>query len=200
MLKYQYFNGVKFTRDEKSGYYLNSTIRKRMHRYVWEFHNGEIPEGYQVHHKDKDKANNKIENLELIPFSAHAKLHSKEKAESRYDEIVENLKTNAIPKAIEWHKSEEGREWHREHYKNMSEKLHVDTKCICEFCKKDYIAKRESENRFCSSKCKSAFRRKSGIDNETRVCIVCNKEFAANKYSKNITCGRSCANRLRTLK
>ena len=40
--KYQYFNGLKFTRDDKTGYYLNSTIRKRMHRYVWEFYNGQI--------------------------------------------------------------------------------------------------------------------------------------------------------------
>jgi sugar lactone lactonase YvrE len=71
MQKYQHFNGIKFTRDEKTGYYLNSTIRKRLHRYVWEFYNGKIPEGYQIHHKDKDKSNNDISNLELMPFSAH---------------------------------------------------------------------------------------------------------------------------------
>lgn len=34
--KYQEYNGVIFCRDEKTGYYLNSTLRVRMHRYVWE--------------------------------------------------------------------------------------------------------------------------------------------------------------------
>ena len=44
MEKYQYYNGLKFTRDEKTGYYLNATNRIRMHRYVWECINGPIPE------------------------------------------------------------------------------------------------------------------------------------------------------------
>ena len=56
--KFAYFNGLKFTRDDKTGYYLNSTIRKRLHRCVWEYYNGEIPKGYHIHHKDNDKSNN----------------------------------------------------------------------------------------------------------------------------------------------
>lgn len=200
MQKYQYFNGVKFTRDEKTGYYLNSTIRKRMHRYVWEFYNGEIPEGYQIHHKDKDKSNNDISNLELIPFSEHAKMHSKERAETRHNEIIENLKENAIPKAVEWHKSEDGRKWHKAHYENMKENLHSEEKMICEMCGVEYIGKVSAENRFCSNKCKSAWRRKSGIDNEIRICAFCGAEFITNKYSKTETCGRKCANKRRTLK
>lgn len=125
MQKYQYFNGVKFTRDEKSGYYLNSSIRKRMHRYVWEYYNGEIPEGYQIHHIDKDRSNNDISNLELIPFTEHAKLHNKEKAITRHAEIVQNIKENVLPKAIEWHKSDEGRQWHSEKQKHKWMKEHI---------------------------------------------------------------------------
>lgn len=200
MQKFQYFNGVKFTRDEKSGYYLNSSIRKRMHRYVWEFYNGEIPEGYQIHHKDKDKSNNDISNLEAVPFSAHAKMHSKEKAAMMHEAMVENLKTNAIPKAVEWHKSEEGRDWHKVHYENTKHKLHPEKKMVCEMCGVEYTGKASAENRFCSNKCKSAWRRKSGIDNETRVCAFCGAEFITNKYSKGETCSRACANKKRTLK
>ena len=66
--KYQYFNGLKFTRDDKTGYYLNSTIEKRMHRYVWEFYNGPIPKGYDIHHKDEDKANNEKQGGERAAF------------------------------------------------------------------------------------------------------------------------------------
>lgn len=46
------------------------------HRYIWEKANGPIPDGYEVHHKDEDKTNNDISNLECIPISKHRSLHS----------------------------------------------------------------------------------------------------------------------------
>ena len=61
--KYIYFNNIKFTRDNKTGYYLNSTIRKRLHRYVWEFYNGDIEKGFDIHHKDLNKELEKISKL-----------------------------------------------------------------------------------------------------------------------------------------
>lgn len=200
MQKYQYFNGVKFTMDDKTGYYLNSSIRKRMHRYVWEYYNGEIPEGYHIHHKDKDKSNNDISNLELIPFSAHAKLHSVETAKRKHNEMVVNLRENALPKAVEWHGSDEGKQWHKEHFERMKDKLHPEEMMTCEMCGKEYIGKVSAENRFCSNKCKSAWRRQSGIDNEKRICAFCGAEFFVNKYFKTETCSRACANKKRTLK
>ena len=39
---------------------------RRLHRAVWEHHNGKIPNGYHVHHKDGDRNNNDISNLELL--------------------------------------------------------------------------------------------------------------------------------------
>lgn len=36
------------------------------HRCVWTWFNGEIPEGYVINHKDFDRGNNRIENLEAI--------------------------------------------------------------------------------------------------------------------------------------
>lgn len=200
MQKYQYFNGIKFTRDEKTGYYLNSTIRKRMHRYVWEFYNGEIPKGYQIHHKDKDKANNDISNLEMIPRSYHAEFHSKEKARERRAEMVENLKVNAIPKAVEWHKSTAGREWHKKQYEATKDRFQEKKPAICQMCGKEYMTPQKSTNKFCSNKCKSAWRRKSGLDDEERICSICGKAFTANKYSKIECCSRSCSNRKRSLK
>ena len=93
--KIQYFNNVKFVRDDKTGYYLNSTLRKRMHRYVWEYYNGEIPKGFQIHHIDHDKSNNDISNLEMISRSKHAKIHANERVRDCYDEVVENLNKTA---------------------------------------------------------------------------------------------------------
>ena len=58
-MKYQEFDGVRYCRDERTGYYLSSTHRKRMHVAVWEAHNGPIPEGYDVHHENLDKSDNR---------------------------------------------------------------------------------------------------------------------------------------------
>lgn len=38
----------------------------RAHRFVWECFYGEIPDGLVVNHKDLNKHNNSIENLELV--------------------------------------------------------------------------------------------------------------------------------------
>ena len=199
MQKYQYFDGVKFTMDEKTGYYLNSSIRKRMHRYVWEYYNGEIPEGYQIHHIDKDKSNNDISNLELIPFSEHARLHNKEKAITRHAEIIQNMAENVLPKAIEWHKSDEGRQWHSKKAKSQMKNREYKT-FTCEECGNSFESKALQIPKYCCAACKSKARRNSGIDDEIRICKICGEQFKTNKYKKITTCGRSCANKLRTLK
>ncbi len=36
-----------------------------IHRIVWEMHNGDIPAGFFIDHIDRDRANNRIENLRL---------------------------------------------------------------------------------------------------------------------------------------
>jgi hypothetical protein len=74
--KEQYFNGVKYTL-RSTGYFCATTGRRKLlHRDVWEFYNGLIPDKYDVHHIDHDKSNNKIENLELLPKSEHARLYA----------------------------------------------------------------------------------------------------------------------------
>lgn len=39
---------------------------KYVHRLVWEAFNGPIPEGYEINHKDENKLNNALDNLELV--------------------------------------------------------------------------------------------------------------------------------------
>lgn len=57
----------------KSAYYLGP--EKTEHRLVWTNAFGKIPEGHDIHHKDGNKSNNDIENLECLPRSEHIRLH-----------------------------------------------------------------------------------------------------------------------------
>lgn len=46
-----------------------------VHRTLWESHNGEIPDGCLVHHKNGDRLDNRLENLEVMTLGEHCKLH-----------------------------------------------------------------------------------------------------------------------------
>lgn len=187
---YGIVNGIKFRKDKKTGYYLSGVIngkRKRLHRYVWEQINGEIPKGYDIHHIDHNKDNNEINNLEIISSKTHKKLHGIEMTEEQRERYRKNLNEKARPKAVEWHKSDKAKDFHKELYKISLGAL-KPIKFICEYCGKEYYKINNGMNRFCSNNCKSAYRRKSGVDNETRKCIKCGKEYTCNKYSSRKMC------------
>lgn len=191
------FDGLSFRRDKKTGYYLNSKIHKRLHVYVWEYYNGKIPKGFHVHHKDFNKRHNDIENLVLMEAKAHLSLHGKRWDDERYKKHIKILKEKAVPKATEWHKSKEGREWHKEHFEKYKEQFFKKELYKCLVCGKEYESVNHGNNKFCSNACKSAYRRKLGVDNETRKCAWCGKEFTTSKYSKGRTCSGYCRNKLR---
>ena len=185
--KYQYFNGLKFYLDSL-GYYQNSETKKRMHRYVWEFYNGPIPKGYDIHHKDENKANNDITYLEMKRKGKHQADHAKKWHERNPGAADKNLK-KAREKAKNWHKSEEGKEWH----KRQMEMCSTKRKLKCRMCGKDYETTSIGHSEFCSIACYARWRRKTGADNTTRICVICGKEFSTNKYGKVRCCSKSCA-------
>lgn len=64
------------------GYYMVTSTKegnhkKLLHRLIWEdFWGCEIPKGYVIHHKDGNKLNNCILNLQLMRDKDHRSLHS----------------------------------------------------------------------------------------------------------------------------
>lgn len=199
-----YFRGIRFCRDENRNYFLHTGNRGEgnlyLHQEVYKAFKGAIPKGSHIHHKDGDKDNNDPDNLVLMDGHEHLKLHGREMSEERREWCRNNMNTVARPKAIEWHKSEEGREWHRKHAKEMGDKFRVMVEHVCEnkSCGKKFVGPVHS--RFCCNACKSKWRRDNGLDDIEKTCPVCGHKFMTSKFRDAETCGRSCANRYRAMK
>jgi len=195
----QYFNGIKFI-GQTTGY-LGAHINGKlvlMHRYVWEYYNGEIPCGYVIHHIDADKTNNDISNLECLPNKDHSTMHGKNKSPERLKKDAENL-AKAREKAISWHKSEAGRECSRQNTKRLHEQgiLNPLVLYTCENCGKQFMGvKRRAKHKFCSGACEQYYRRHNGLNSVHRSCVICGKDFITDRYGKTKTCSRSCGMRL----
>lgn len=70
----------------------NGIITKiKVHRLVWEVFVGEIPEGYDIHHKNHNPKDNRVENLELVERSKHHKIHYEENKEKLKKACIESV-------------------------------------------------------------------------------------------------------------
>lgn len=200
------FNGIKFRRYPESRNWAERTYYRpggehivrgieALHREIWKAYHGPIPDGKVVHHKDGNSLNNEFENLELVASnSAHQDLHRVKSSE----QLVELRASVAHARkfASAWHGSPEGRAWHSEHGKRIWEGRET-TLLTCQHCGREYETLAPAHSKFCSSNCKSAARRASDVDNETRMCAACGREFTINRYMPTRTCSGSCAASLR---
>ena len=68
------------TINQKGYYQITSTkegnFGKLLHRLIYEDEVETIPEGYHIHHINKDKIDNSISNLQALPINEHSKLHA----------------------------------------------------------------------------------------------------------------------------
>lgn len=190
----QVFNAVRYYL-KPSGYFVCNSrgvvTTRYLHRAVWESAHGGIPPGMAIHHKDHDKANNDLANLELIPIGQHARYHGRKRA-SEDPEAAARHMAAIRPAASQWHASPEGKAWHEEHGKRTWVfRPHIQYGCIHCGCEYWAIAGTRKAG-YCSPACQSAARRASGIDNETRACAICERPFTANRYAKTLTCSKDC--------
>ena len=142
----QKFNGVSYY---LCGYYYQRKGR-RLHRAVWEHHNGPIPKGYHVHHSDGDRSNNSIDNLVLLEGHDHLSEHMN--APERVAHSKKVIEKARVAASV-WHGSDAGREWHSEHGKDAWNKRGLQT-YICTECGKEFQTKHiygVHDNHFCSN-------------------------------------------------
>ena len=90
-----------------------------LHREVHKREIGPVPHGWHVHHIDGDTSNNSASNLVSLPPGKHIEItvagwRARGGSWRDRDALVEHLAA-IRPRASEWHRSDEGREWHREH-------------------------------------------------------------------------------------
>lgn len=211
------FDGLPYHFD---GHYYTRLIdgkRVMLHRMVWEYHNGPINDGkMHVHHLDKDVHNNVISNLQLICGREHQSMHASE--EDRREWARQNMLENAHPAAAQWHGSEAGIEWHKEHAKQIGWVENRPTLAYtCEECGKEYFVKahlkrngsKSMKLKYCSLVCKMrAFRRRKenpmdavDMDGATqKVCEVCGNPYMTNRPDQSKHCGPRCTQKASWLK
>lgn len=56
---------------------LKDGVQRPEHRVIWESAHGPIPEGYEIHHKNGDGRDNRLENLQMLTHKEHRRLHAR---------------------------------------------------------------------------------------------------------------------------
>ena len=191
------FNGVIYTRfpeaKQKCHRVYYSAPRKIrptfLHRAIWEFHNGQIPRGYVIHHIDGNPLNNDLENLVCLSRKHHGEEHPF--SEERYTRQVEHL--NEIrQKARDWHKSAEGQAWHKKHGNGGSHKSRQTYRKICKMCLSRFTSS-EADAEYCSRNCWDQAQYHTRRYQHQVPCPVCGEMFWQSKYrNKPQTCSRTC--------
>jgi len=177
---HQKFNGVIY-RKNKKGHYANFLP---IHRAVWIYHNGEMPEGdYEIHHIDTDKANNDISNLQCLTKAEQHRVHMKT-APAR-EHICKNCGKKVTSTSTKGHVGC----YSKDCLHALSYKKRHETR-TCALCGKKFSVYKYSHTKCCSQSCAAKLLR-STPSNNVKNCPVCGKEFET-KVSNQIYCSNYC--------
>ena len=128
------------------------------HVYVWEQNFGPIPKGYVVHHKDENKKNNNIDNLEIMTRSEHTKMHYQKNDCTIFQSMTEE-------KRAEWIRNKRDRDFERSNRKPN------DDTSWCYNCKQILPKERFSKNK----------NKVNGLETECKQC----RSFRRSKNKNN---------------
>lgn len=197
------FGGIVFRRYPESRnwadrYYYRPSSHliaagiEALHREIWKAHNGPIPPGHHVHHKDRNPLNNDISNLECVPAREHGAIHFGGNRSHEWTVKQREHLAKIRPLSHEWIKTPEGRLRAAANARRMWEKIQP-TKQVCVWCGAEYETPFPTRSLYCSPKCRGLHRYAKRLDFEKRNCAYCGKEFEVHKASPTRNCSRSCA-------
>ena len=152
---YRLYKGQRYFRrtDKKTS---KSGI-KYLHRAVWEYHYGQIPNGLMIDHINRDKADNRIENLRLVTAK-----------ENRMN-VDPEVNQKARERMIAYNSQDCGKRWQDEETKKKrAERLSLswkkreafEKKCL--YCGKVFTARHKSAS-YCSKECRCINYFKNGV-------------------------------------
>lgn len=176
------FNGYSFYKNKKGRFICTISL----HRFLWMYLNGEISEGYDIHHKDFDKDNNSIDNLQILTKDEHNKIHLSHKLKKAPEK-----KTKFICK-ICGNEYEAVNRGNNNYCSQMCKKIAERTRAteikICEICGKKFST--SDDARFCSPKCIGEYLKRQ----EAKTCPICGKTFSDVISKHRKYCSLECAN------
>lgn len=176
------FNGYSFYKNKKGRF----TCTISLHRFLWMYLNGEIPEGYDVHHKDFNKDNNSIDNLQLLTKDEHAKIHLAHKIKKKHDK---KMKFICQICGNEYESVNRGNNTYcSQTCKKIAERNRESKLKICQICGKEFLT--SDDARFCSKKCVGTFLNR----HEEKTCPICGKTFSDVVSKHRKYCSPECAN------
>lgn len=206
------FNGRRYNRYPNAErrhlrlYYIR-TGGESLHRAVWAFHNGPIPDGMHVHHKDGDTLNNDIANLELVTPGEHLRAHGADERRRSNQQLDHLAKIRELAKG--WHSSPEGREWHSNNLRSMRARglagvpfsKAASIKKCCVVCGSEFETKSKA-SKYCSVACERVVQYKKKAElvvanaysraNAPQVCQHCGVVYTA--VRKRMYCSERCGN------
>lgn len=153
----QCFDGAIYTK-QKCGHYQHTF---GVHVAVWRYYNGNIPEGYEIHHDNLDKSDNTISNLILLKNIEHRRLHM-----ALHGEEMRSARQTVTRICINC-----GKEFSCLNYKNRSfcsDKCRIyyrnhhrpKVRKTCAFCCKEFLCcyTHSKKQKCCSSSCAQKYK------------------------------------------
>lgn len=185
----QKFNGVIYYANKKGHFHKDT----QLHRAVYSYCKGLIPEGdYDIHHIDRNKANNMPDNLQLLTRSEHQSIHGARRIKTPLEKICPVCKKSFI-------RNDPNQKYCSWECYVQSKHTFISQEKICPICGKSFHTISENPTQiYCSRDC--ANKGKTFLD-RNKTCPTCGKKFitpANNPYQ--IYCCRDCAIKMRTLK
>lgn len=221
--EYANFNENKYYRIPK-GYYKNTNRPYSfLHHDVWVYHGNQLIQGLDIHHKDHDKKNNEIENLEQITKSNHTKHHLSSVSPkvfickmcgTEFESVSYHNNVLFCKSCYIIHEKQRKSQWAKDNRIRLSAKSLANYHSEkyneireCEHCKSEFSVIKSSPQRFCSRSCTAKatnHTKQSDKYNSKKSifkCPVCGKDYKTYTTGVNHkkTCSKECSYKQRFL-